>query len=281
MMDAPAAVRDHEWQYNPRLYSPDAELCRERASARSAMTRARLRHFPDVPYGEGDDELVDVFPGQPGKGAHLFFHGGYWRGRDKSDYSYIAEPLNRSGITVLVANYSLCPKVRVGRIVEQTARCLGVLAALAAKFEFDASRVTASGHSAGAHLLATALFSPEFAPDVSQPLAGLVLISGIYDLAPVLNVSVNEVLGLRSSDVRTLSPMHMSPPPGLPIDIIVGGAESPGWIAQSARFAEACQLAGNPTCFHVAPDESHFSIMERYADPRSALSLRLAEAIAA
>ena len=224
--------------------------------------------------------MLDVFPGEPGNGAHLFLHGGYWRGRDKSDYSYLAEPLNKCGVTVLVANYSLCPKVRVGQIVEQTARCLGALPALAGEFEFEASRVTASGHSAGAHLLATALFSPEFAPDLPMPVAGLVLISGIYDVAPVLDVSVNEVIGLRPSDVRTLSPMHMRPPPGLPMDIVVGGAESPGWIAQSARFAEACQLAGAPARFHVAPQEDHFSIMEQYSDQRSPLSLRMAEMIA-
>lgn len=46
-----------------------------------------------------------------------------------------------------------------------------------------------SGHSAGAHLASSVLNS-----DLCVRIAGLILISGIYDLRPLLNTSVNLIL---------------------------------------------------------------------------------------
>lgn len=46
-----------------------------------------------------------------------------------------------------------------------------------------------SGHSAGAHLAASVLSS-----DLYAHVAGFILISGIYDLCPLLNTSINLTL---------------------------------------------------------------------------------------
>lgn len=273
-----SVVKNHEWQYNPRVATENVERYQERASEQSRKYRHSCASFvADVPYGDSEDERLDIFSAGKNAPAHLFFHGGYWRGRDKSDYSFLADPLNANGITVLVANYSLCPKVTLGHIVNQTTRCLHALSELAERYVFDRNRITASGHSAGAHLLAAALFStPRSQPAISQ-IKAITLISGIYDLEPVLDVSINDTLGLTPEDIGSLSPMRLRPRTDIALDIVVGGQESPGWIAQSALFAEKCQTAGAPTNFHIEPGENHYSIMEKYADPQQPLFRKLCQ----
>lgn len=55
------------------------------------------------------------------------------------------------------------------------------------------------GHSAGAHL-ASSLLCPTFqqtlSPDQKITLKGMVLISGIYDVSPLIHTSINEPLQL-------------------------------------------------------------------------------------
>lgn len=269
-MDLPASspetTRDHEWQYNPRISTREVDLYHDRAATLSERERqVRPGFHADVRYGEGEDDTLDIFPAGDGAPAHLFLHGGYWRGRDKRDYSFLAGPLNGAGVTLIVANYSLCPKVRLATIIEQARRCLAALPRLAGQYGYDPQGLTASGHSAGAHLLAAALFGADRNAPPPGNLKAATLVSGIYELEPVLGITINDIIGLRPEDVAGVSPMRMQPRTDVALDIVVGGNESPGWIAQSALFAETCQKAGAPAELLVQPDENHFSIMEKYA----------------
>jgi arylformamidase len=193
----------------------------------------------DLRYNDGPLGRLDVFPADwTGAPVHVFFHGGFWRGRDKSDYSYLAAALVPAGITTVVMNYDLCPKVSVAEIVSQAGRGLRWVQANAPSFAGDPDRITASGHSAGAHLIAMALATDRGGELLPKGLLkGAVLISGIYDLAPVPQISVNEQVRLDPSDVAAVSPMFHLPDPAVPLEVIVGGGETPGWITQSRRFA--------------------------------------------
>jgi arylformamidase len=268
--------RDHEWQYNPRVTTTGVEAYHHRAEAMSEDARRDHAGFiADVPYGPGNDEKVDIFSAGRGSPAHMFLHGGYWRGRDKRDYSFLAGAMNRRGISLIVANYSLCPVVRLADIVRQIERLLAALPGIAGDAGLDLDRLTASGHSAGAHLLAMALSSDGRSTHVPGRLRAATLISGIFELQPVLGITINDTIGLKADEVAGLSPMRLPLPLGIIYDIVVGGEESPGWIAQSALFAERCQTEGVSTDFLVAPAENHFSIMERFAEDDHPLAQRL------
>jgi arylformamidase len=57
----------------------------------------------------------------------VFVHGGYWQALDRSSFSHLARGLNAHGIAVAMPGYDLCPKVRVGDIVDQIrAACLAL-----------------------------------------------------------------------------------------------------------------------------------------------------------
>src|SRR3546814_16192885 len=81
--------------------------------------------------------------------------------------------------------------------------------------------MTAAGHSAGAHLIAAARSDRQH---LDGPHAAL-LISGIYELEPVLHISVNEEIRLQPDAVDAMSPMRH--PPGRPCILHLGPPATP------------------------------------------------------
>src|SRR5690606_31590705 len=74
---------------------------------------------------------------------------------------------------------------------------------------FDPDRIIVSGSSAGAHLAAMTMLPPD-APCPAY-LRGAVLLSGVYDLEPLVPTYVNEPLQLDAASARQCSPMHALP----------------------------------------------------------------------
>jgi len=262
--------KDFELQFNPRAAVPAEEIERytTRAAARSTATRQRWTEkracHLDVPYGDSALSTLDIFPAsRAGAPVHVFMHGGYWRARDKSDYSFVADALAPHGITTVVMNYDLCPQVELDDIVAQVKRGFSWIKAHAGDFSSDPSCLSASGHSAGAHLVAAVLADPG---QDAVPGAAL-LISGIYELGPVLHVSVNEQIRLRPDRVDALSPMRHPPAHPCRLAVAAGGAEPQGWIAQSRDYAQACQRAGRDCIYIETPGDHHYSIMTHFDSP--------------
>jgi len=276
---------DFEWQYNPRKSVTNVQEYAQRASDLS--TRARSRHKPicDVQYGTSPLATLDIFLAiQSDAPVHVFLHGGFWRGRDKSDYSYIADALIPLGITTVVMNYDLCPKASLPEIVAQVRQGIRWIYAHAHEFssysEVDLESggknpifVTFSGHSAGAHLLAAALAADrgESLVPVGQSTAA-VLISGIYELEPVLSISVNAEIQLQPEQVDAMSPMRHPPLVDVPLQIVVGGGETPSWVQQSRSFADVCLRQGSDCTYRELQSHHHYSIMTLLETPDSILT---------
>jgi arylformamidase len=272
---------DIEYQYNPRKAVANVEAFAQRAAALSAATRQRRTCRLDLRYGAGELATLDVFPAQGERPPlHVFLHGGYWRGRDKSDYSYVADALVRLGITTVVMNYDLCPKAQLPQIVHQVRAGLRWIHAHAADLGGDAESFTASGHSAGAHLIAAAL--PPVGASAAE-LAGLpqaaVLVSGVYELEPVLSISVNAEIRLRPEQVDPMSPARHPPTAAVPLTVVVGGGETAGFVGQSRDFVQACAAVGTSVAYVELPVHDHYTIMGLLEEPGAPLA-RLIDGIA-
>lgn len=275
--------QDHEWQYNPRKAVPDTERYTARATAASEKARAALEGRYDLRYGPGPLATLDVFPaGRADAPLHVFLHGGYWRGRDKSDYSFLARTLVTRGITAVVMNYDLCPQVTLPDIVVQVREGLRWVAAHAADLGGRGDAITASGHSAGAHLIAAALSRDAGSDRLPETLLKrAVLVSGIYELEPVLGITVNAEIRLTQDMVDPMSPMRHPPIAAVPLDIVVGAAETPAWIAQSKSFADVCRRAGSQVTYTELAGQNHFSIMTLMEDAESTLARLILDAATA
>jgi len=161
----------------------------------------------------------------------------------------------------VVMGYDLCPKVTVAQIVAQALDGIEWVHRNAARLGAPGGRVIVSGHSAGAQLCAMALACDWRARGLDPAfLAGAALISGIYELEPVLHISVNEQARLSPPDVAAVSPMQHPPRCGVPVVLAVGGRESPGWIDQTQAYAAVCERAGCATEVVVMPGEDHYSM---------------------
>jgi arylformamidase len=271
---------DIETQYNPRKAVANVEQFAERAARISAQTRSSRPVRTDIRYGAGKLATLDVFPAaRPDAPLHVFLHGGYWRGRDKSDYSYVADALVPLGITTVVMNYDLCPDAELPAIVQQVRDGFRWIHAHAAELGGDPDSFTASGHSAGAHLIAAALPSAAGADSLAGMPRAAVLVSGIYELEPVLSITVNKEIRLRPEQVDAMSPMRHPPAGGVPLTVVVGGAETAAFVGQSHGFAQTCAAAGCASAYVEFPGRDHYSIMNLLETPDAPLA-RLIDGIA-
>ena len=264
----------YESRYNPRIAVPEYAQHFERWAQLSAEARNAIGGHLDVAYGPHEMEKLDLFRAKgDSRGLLMFIHGGYWRALDKSSHSFVARPFVEAGVTVAVINYALCPAVTVEDIVRQVLRATAWLHRNAANFGAPPSRLYAAGHSAGGHLTAMLLAAlwPRFAPDLpAKVVRGGLSVSGIFDVTGVMHTpSVNVDVRLDPPMARKVSPAFLPPATDAPLYVAVGGKEQEGFHEQHELIRErwAGVVKGEIPC----PDDNHFSILERLADPDSVL----------
>jgi arylformamidase len=137
-----------------------------------------------------------------------------------------------------------------------------------------------AGHSAGGHLAACMLATRWAAVDKKLPdgfVRAAYAISGIFDLKPLVETTVNAALGLDEAEAKLLSPLDWSPPKSLALDAVVGGEESSEYLRQSRAITERWAAAGARTRFEAVPGANHFTVIAPLADPDSAMTTRIVE----
>lgn len=242
---------------------------------RIASERARLLRNArrDVRYGSHPREVLDLFPAPAAKAPApiaVFFHGGFWRARDKSDYSYVANGLAGLGAIVAVVNYPLCPQASLDDVVRSARRSVLWLRDHAESLGGDADRLYVSGHSAGAHLAAACCCGPSDLPEGS--IRGALLTSGLYELEPVRLCFVNADIGLDADQVQRLSPVRLVPAAlAGPMVVAYGGAESDEFAWQAREFAAAMGKAGVQASLAPIPGANHYTIVPQFDSPASQL----------
>ncbi len=259
---------DIEQQFNPRAWATDVE---EQHALRGRLSRAardRLKGEYDVIYGDTPRQKLDIYrAGNPRAPIVVYLHGGYWRVGEKEKQAILAEPLVQAGFPVVMLGTDLCPAVTLDTIVEQVIRGIVWTANNGQRVGGNGRRIYLYGHSAGAHLAAMGL-----AQDWTQfglpadLICGGTLVSGIYDVEPVLHISVNDLIRLTADRVRSLSPQCHPPRRGVPLVLAAGSDEAPGWVAQTTEYADVCRNAGCSVEVIVVPHEGHFSTIPAQAD---------------
>lgn len=251
-------------QYNAGAAVPDAGDYLKRWAADSMAVRARLPCELDVPYGPTLDETLDVFPAARADApVFVFLHGGYWRALSSKDFSCVAVGLHALGITTVVVNYALAPKVTIDEIARQ---CRAAVAWTLRRH--GGSGVVVGGHSAGGHLSAMCALT-RWAEDyglAEDPLAGAVLVSGIYDLAPLRHSYLQPQIRLDDGVIARSSPLLAVRPCATPLLVTWGGDESAEFARQSTAFHEAWRAAGNRSELLPAAGAHHFSVLDGFAD---------------
>jgi arylformamidase len=273
------AELDLEAEYNNRARVPEhAEIflrwAREAEDYRAEMLKAGRAEL-GLAYGDTPRQTVDLFTAAQPEGAPLamFVHGGWWRSLESSSFSQMARGLNASGTSVAVVGYDLCPNVSIAGIVEQIRRACAFL------WQRLGRRMLVYGHSAGGHL-AAAMVATDWASLYPKAPSDLVpaawAVSGVFDLTPLVRISVNADLRLTAEEARRQSPAYWAVPSRRVFDAVVGGLESSEFKRQSQLIAQAWRGKAE-TRYEEVAGTNHFTIIDALADPQSAMTRRVAE----
>ena len=267
-------------QYNNRARIPEHPEIFGRWAKASALSRDGLSRRLDVPYGDGPNETLDVFP-SPRAGAPVlvFIHGGWWRSLDKSDHSFVAPTFVHAGAMVVVPNYALCPgtpdaPVGIDLIALQMARALAWVWRNAALYGGDPLRIIVAGHSAGGHLAAMLLNCEwrQVGADLPPYLVrGALAVSGVFDLEPVRRTPFLAAdLRLTPALAAKLSPVAMPAPNGV-LCAAVGADESEEFLAQNDAIRTAWGERAVPVCERI-PGTNHLTVLHDLASPDGRLN---------
>ena len=272
-------------QYNPSLGLADATAPGRHYAEASAQARSRLPQHVDIPFGPTRAETLDIFPaattGPGGAPVFVFIHGGYWRALSSKDFSGVALGLHARGITTVVVNYALCPFVTIDEIVRQVRAAVAWTVRNIAEFGGDPARIGVGGHSAGGHLTAMCM-QTEWARDYGlpqDPIKAALMVSGIYDIAPLRYSYLQPMIQLDDGCIRRNSPAFSVRPCPASAWITWGGDETSEFARQSAVMHAAWGARGNSSTLSPIDGADHFSVIRGFASSDSALCNWLADTL--
>jgi len=240
----------------------------------SERVRRKLKPKLDLSYGPTAAEHIDFYPARaPDAPVHMFIHGGYWHSLSSKEFSFVAEGLVDSGVSVAILNYDLCPKVTISEIVRQNRAAIKWLHENARDLNGDPDRISVSGHSAGGHLTAM-LMATDWPGEYGLPqdvVKSGCAISGLFDLAPFQTSWLQPQLRLTPEEIERNSPMRHIPAQAGPLIVTLGGDESAEFHRQSQDFLAAWTGAGLAGVYLDLPGANHFTVLEGYMDRHSPL----------
>jgi arylformamidase len=263
--------RELDEAYDQEIWAPNRALIVERRKASSERARAILGMPKRVAYGPSEHEGLDVFDcGVKGAPVNVFVHGGAWRRNQAADYALLAEPLVRAGahcaiidfINVDQAGGDLFP------MYEQVRRALAWVWRNAESFGGDRDRLYVSAHSSGSHLSGVVLTRGGQEEGLPQDaFKGAVLLSGMYDLAPVALSKRSSYVSFTQAMIEMLSGGRYIASLDTPLVLAYGTCETPEFQRQTRDFAAAVRAAGKPVELLVGQAYNHFELLETLANP--------------
>ncbi|MEE2709506.1 MAG: alpha/beta hydrolase [Gemmatimonadota bacterium] len=273
-------IEELEREYSPSSCIDDIQVYIDGYIHLSKEAEALGPVIKDIAFGERPDERLDLFPSEQ-KNAPLlvFIHGGYWQELSKNESTFAGPGFVRQGVSYAAVNYTIAPAGTLEQMVDQCSRCISWLYENAEAYGCAKDNIILAGHSAGAHLAVMAMI--RLLEKFPCPLVKCgVLISGVYDLRPLLRTYVNAPLKLDETRARHLSPMFADLS-GIPPAIVCWGENEPSeFKRQSQEFSAALEAAGRTArCFEVTGC-NHFDIVHTMEHPATQLGGAIAEATA-
>ncbi|MGO1075009.1 alpha/beta hydrolase [Inquilinus sp. CA228] len=260
--------------YDQSLWAPQmAELEASDGTASAAVRRAMPPRTAQ--YGPDADDLIDVFAPANTKAAPVlvFLHGGAWTRNTREDVSYPAPTFVTRGAAYAAPDFGSLKTLTLPQMVENCRQAVEWTVKNAAGFGGDPNRVYVAGHSSGAHLAACVIMTDWTQRGLpADAVKGGFLMSGMYDLYPVLLSSRSGYLHLTGAEEAEFSPMRHLDRIGCPIAVASADQDSPEFKRQSDVFAEALRGMGRLASRTVAFDANHFQEPERLKDPDTEVS---------
>jgi arylformamidase len=229
-----ATPEEVDYQYSPSKFAkrPLDEYLEEYRTRSATVDAVRLRraHVPLL----------------------IFIHGGYWQKLSAADSLFNGPDAKSEEIALHAVEYTLAPHASIAEMIDQ---CIADVSRTIT--ELEPTRVILAGSSAGAHLVAMCTRDAFVASHVD----GVALLSGIYDVRPLVVTPTNDPLHLSTESAANISPQLLPIPYVVPNSLLaVGGHEPPEFIRQNAEFGERLLNEGSAVQILVEEHLDHFDL---------------------
>jgi len=164
-------------------------------------------------------------------------------------------------------------------LADQVRRAIAWVYRNASRFGGDASRLYLGGQSSGGHLAAVAMTTdwPGQFELPADTIKGGLLVSGMYELAPVRLSKRSAYVAFDDRTVEELSPIRHLDRLRAPVVVAYGTCETPEFQRQTREFAAAVAAAGKPVRLLVGEHYNHFELPESLANPYGLLGRAVLE----
>ncbi|MEP7233537.1 MAG: alpha/beta hydrolase, partial [Ginsengibacter sp.] len=258
-------------QYNNRLHVPGFADYFERWEKLSRRTEKKQAVFKDVSYGSHPLERLDIFPAaNPSAKTLVFIHGGYWHLLDKKLFHFLAPTFLERNVTTVLLNYPLAPSASMDTIVSSCRNALLWLQNNLTNYNGDPMQVYVAGHSAGGHLACMLLVNNN-----TNFLKGVVSLSGLYDLQPLMLSNINLVLQMDAAMSARNSPAYLKLAHPCPLLLVAGSDETDEFKAQAIKMYESWKDKQSVVQLLNVPAKNHFSILDEVTGHGSILQFAI------
>jgi acetyl esterase/lipase len=244
-------------------------------SATAAGTRFAVKPVKDVAYFDGPSvdpirHKLDLYlpKGEKDFPVLFFVHGGGWQRGNKEFlgvYEAIGSLLAKHGIGTVVINYRLSPAVKHPEHIRDVARAFAWTHKHIASYGGRPDRIFLCGHSAGGHLVALLATDPSWLKAEGlnvDAIAGIVAISGIYDLTELPAKYVERAFGPGADVWAAASPTNQARGGLPPFLILYADHDLPGCDRKPAEaFAKALHDKGTKAEVREISGSNHLRIL--------------------
>ena len=217
-------------------------------------------------YGDQNNQIIEISKINRDSSSNLkpilvFIHGGYWQELSIRDSFFPSVEAAKNGVGFAAIEYSLAPKASIDEIVEECKKAIEWLFLNANDLGYDNKKIILAGSSAGAHLVAMCLLE-----QLQIRILGNILVSGIYDIEPLIGTSIDEALSLSKDQAYRNSPVNFSLKNFPPTIVAWGENETKQFKKQSKILVNKLIDEGVPVRSLEAMGKNHFDVINDLAN---------------
>lgn len=212
----------------------------------------------------------------------VFFYGGGWANGARAHYGFAAKAFAARGFVVVVPDYRKVPKVRFPEFNKDGAEAVKWVRDNIAKYGGDPTRVTLSGHSAGAYIAMILTLDTHYLRDIGVDPAivrATVGLSGPYDFYPFdSRRSIRAMMAWPRPDET--QPIKFATKAAPPIMVITGTEDETVKPRNAILLAKRLTELGTVIKFQAYEDLSHEDVVMALSKPFRNKAPVLADSVA-
>jgi len=212
----------------------------------------------------------------------VFFYGGGWVSGNRGDYGFAGRAFAAKGFVTVVADYRLVPQVRFPAFLQDGALAIKWTRDHIASYGGDPTRISLSGHSAGAYQAAMLALDPHYLRDAGvdpKIVRAAALLATPADFYPFTEQRGRDALGAWPKPLET-QPITFARANAPPMLLMHGTADTVVRPGNSKRLAAKLKRLGAPVDLRLYPGKNHVDLVKSLSPTFRGTTPALADSVA-